>query len=40
MATELSRVAEGRRVQAPEVLFRKLDEATLAQWAERFGGAD
>jgi len=38
--TELSRVAAGRAVQAPEVLFRKIEDAQLAEWAARFGGAD
>ena len=34
----LSQVAPGTAVRAPEVLFRKIDDAQLAQWAERFGG--
>ncbi len=34
----LSQVAPGAAVRAPEVLFRKIDDAQLAQWAERFGG--
>ncbi len=39
LSAELSRVAPGTAVRAPEVLFRKIDDAQLAQWAERFGGA-
>lgn len=35
---ELSRAPAGRRVTAPEVLFRKIDDAQIAEWAERFGG--
>lgn len=30
----------GRAVQAPEVLFRKVEDVQLAEWAERFGGAE
>jgi methionyl-tRNA synthetase len=30
----------GRRIQAPEVLFRKVEEAQVAEWRERFGGPD
>ena len=25
-------------VQAPEVLFRKIEDAQIAEWLERFGG--
>ena len=38
LALELSQVAAGTPVRAPDVLFRKIDEAQLAEWAERFGG--
>ncbi len=38
MAAELSHVAPGAAVRAPEVLFRKVDDAQLAEWAMRFGG--
>jgi methionyl-tRNA synthetase len=31
---------EGRPVQAPEVLFRKIEDAQVAEWAARFGGGD
>lgn len=31
---------EGRPVQAPEVLFRKIEDAQVAEWAARFGGGE
>ena len=37
---ELSRLEPGRAVRAPEVLFRKIDEDQIAEWTERFGGAE
>jgi methionyl-tRNA synthetase len=37
---ELSRLPPGRRVAAPEVLFRKVEDAQIAEWSERFGGAE
>ncbi len=37
-AAELSRIEPGRPVKAPEVLFRKIEDAQIAEWAERFGG--
>ncbi len=40
MAAELSRLDPGHPVRAPEVLFRKIDEAQLADWASRFGGGE
>ena len=30
----------GRPVQAAEVLFKKIEDAQVAEWTERFGGAD
>jgi methionyl-tRNA synthetase len=39
-AAELSRLEPGRPVRAPEVLFRKIDEDQIAEWTERFGGAE
>ncbi len=30
----------GQTVQAAELLFRKIEDAQVAEWAERFGGAD
>lgn len=37
-AAELSRLPPGRQVAAGEVLFRKIEDADVAAWAERFGG--
>jgi methionyl-tRNA synthetase len=34
----LDRLAPGRSVTAPEVLFRKIEDADIALWTERFGG--
>ncbi len=39
-ATELSRLPPGRPIATPDVLFRKIDEAQVAEWTARFGGAD
>jgi methionyl-tRNA synthetase len=39
-AAELSRLEPGRPVRAPDVLFRKIDDAQIAEWTERFGGAE
>ena len=30
----------GQKVQATEVLFRKIEDVQVAEWAERFGGAE
>ena len=35
---ELSRLEPGRAVRAPEVLFRKIEDAQVAEWTARFGG--
>jgi methionyl-tRNA synthetase len=37
---ELSRLAPGTELTVPELLFRKIDEAQVAEWTERFGGAE
>jgi methionyl-tRNA synthetase len=37
-AAELARLPAGRPIKAPEVLFRKIEEADIAVWSERFGG--
>jgi methionyl-tRNA synthetase len=37
-AAELSRLEPGRPFAAPPVLFRKIEEADIAAWSERFGG--
>jgi methionyl-tRNA synthetase len=39
-AAELSRIPAGRPVAAPEVLFKKVEDADVAAWTERFGGAE
>jgi methionyl-tRNA synthetase len=35
---ELTRLPEGRAVTVPPVLFRKIEEADVVAWSERFGG--
>jgi methionyl-tRNA synthetase len=35
----LDRLPRGRAVSAPEVLFRKIEDAQVVEWSERFGGA-
>lgn len=35
----LNALPPGRPVKAPEVLFKKIEEAQVAEWIERFGGA-
>ncbi|NEX93381.1 methionine--tRNA ligase [Caulobacter sp. 17J65-9] len=37
---ELTKLAPGTPVKAPDVLFKKIDDAMVAEWAERFGGAE
>ena len=39
-SAELSRLEPGRPVRAPEVLFGKIEDAQIAEWSERFGGAE
>jgi methionyl-tRNA synthetase len=36
---ELNRLEAGRTITTPDVLFRKIEPADVAAWAERFGGA-
>jgi len=38
-AAELDRLPPGRPVKAPEVLFKKIEDAQVAGWSEAFGGA-
>jgi methionyl-tRNA synthetase len=38
-AAELSRLEPGRRVATPDLLFRKIEEADIAAWSDRFGGS-
>ncbi len=35
---ELERLAPGAKITVPEVLFRKIEDADVAAWTERFGG--
>ncbi len=37
---ELNRLAPGTSVAAGDVLFRKIEDAQIAEWSERFGGAE
>jgi methionyl-tRNA synthetase len=37
---ELRRIEAGRTVRAPEVLFKKIDDAEIAAWTDQFGGAE
>jgi methionyl-tRNA synthetase len=39
-AAELARLEPGRPVRAPDVLFRKIDDAQIADWTAQFGGAE
>jgi len=39
-ATPLDILEPGRRVQAPEVLFRKIEDGQVGEWLERFGGPE
>jgi methionyl-tRNA synthetase len=40
IAAELSRLPAGRKVTTPPVLFRKIEDAEVAEWTLRFGGAE
>ncbi len=37
---ELSKLEPGRPITVPEVLFRKIEDAQVAEWTARFGGAE
>jgi len=37
---ELNRLTPGAPISVPEVLFAKIDDDRVAEWAERFGGAE
>ena len=39
-ASLFDRVPAGQAVHAPEVLFKKIEDAQVADWSERFGGAE
>jgi methionyl-tRNA synthetase len=38
--SELARVTAGRAMTVPPVLFAKVEDDQIAEWAERFGGAE
>ena len=38
VAEELARVPAGRKIETPPVLFRKIEDAEVAEWTERFKG--
>ncbi|HEX7517974.1 MAG TPA: methionine--tRNA ligase [Chthoniobacterales bacterium] len=40
VADKLAQLTLGAPIRVPEVLFGKIDDAQLAEWAERFGGAN
>ena len=37
---ELNRLPVGRAIAAPEVLFKKIEDAQIAEWAAEFGGSE
>ena len=37
---ELSKLAAGQPLRAPEVLFKKIEESQIVDWAQAFGGAE
>ena len=39
-AEELARLPAGRSITTPPVLFRKIEDAQVAEWTERFAGAE
>jgi methionyl-tRNA synthetase len=39
-AAELNRLPPGRPTPAPPVLFRKIEDAQVAEWTLQFGGAE
>ncbi|MEI7932549.1 MAG: methionine--tRNA ligase, partial [Alphaproteobacteria bacterium] len=39
-SAELSRLDPGRALTTPDVLFRKIEDDQIAEWTERFGGAE
>ncbi|MEM6850165.1 MAG: methionine--tRNA ligase, partial [Pseudomonadota bacterium] len=38
--TLLQRMKPGARFEAPPLLFQKIEDAAIAEWSERFGGAE
>ena len=39
LADKLSQLTPGTSISVPEVLFAKIEDTQVAEWAERFGGA-
>jgi methionyl-tRNA synthetase len=39
-SAELSRLKPGQAITTPEVLFAKIEDAQIAEWTERFAGAN
>jgi methionyl-tRNA synthetase len=37
---ELSHIPAGRKISTPPVLFKKIEDADIAEWTARFGGAE
>jgi methionyl-tRNA synthetase len=37
-AAELTRIEPGREAATPPVLFKKVEDAEIADWSVRFGG--
>jgi methionyl-tRNA synthetase len=40
LSDKLSQLTPGVPISVPEVLFAKVEDTQVAEWAERFGGAD
>jgi methionyl-tRNA synthetase len=40
IAAELARIPAGRKIATPPVLFRKIEDAEIAEWTERFKGTE
>jgi len=39
-AVELARLAAGRKIETPPVLFKKIEDAEVAEWTKRFAGVE
>ena len=37
---ELARVPAGRQIETPPVLFRKIEDAQVAEWTQMFAGVE
>jgi methionyl-tRNA synthetase len=40
IAAELARIPAGRKITTPPVLFRKIEDAEIAEWTQRFAGVE